>query len=57
MAFDSVSEFLAMGRHGPYVWSSFGIAVVCFVAFAIEDRLSRRRAIKKIQQAVRRERS
>lgn len=57
MAFESFSEFLAMGRHGVYVWSSFGIAVSCFVALAIEDRMARRRAVKRIQQQVRRSQS
>lgn len=55
MAFDSFAEFLAMGRHGVYVWSCFGIAAVCFAGLAIEDRIGRRKAIKKIQQTVRRE--
>ncbi|MGB0965709.1 MAG: heme exporter protein CcmD [Litorivicinus sp.] len=55
MAFESFSEFLAMGRHGVYVWSSFGIACACFIGLAIEDRVARARAIKRIQQQLRRE--
>ena len=27
MAFDSLAELLAMGRHGPYVWSAWGISL------------------------------
>ena len=27
MAFASVADFLAMGGHGPYVWTSFGLAL------------------------------
>lgn len=54
MAFETFSDFLAMGRHGVYVWSCFGIAVGCFAALAIEDRVARRTAVKRIQQQVRR---
>jgi len=30
--FESFAEFIAMGQHGPYVWSAFGSAVVLLVA-------------------------
>ena len=29
MAFESFSAFLQMGQHGVYVWTSFGLALVC----------------------------
>lgn len=32
MYFETFSEFIAMGRHGPYVWSAFGSAIVLLVA-------------------------
>lgn len=57
MAFETFADFLAMGRHGPYVWSSFGIAVACFIGLAIEDRVSRAKAVKRIQQQLRREKA
>ncbi|ARB45271.1 MULTISPECIES: heme exporter protein CcmD [Alcanivoracaceae] len=31
MYFDSFAEFLAMGRHGPYVWSAYGICALLIV--------------------------
>ncbi|MCG5499853.1 heme exporter protein CcmD [Ectothiorhodospira lacustris] len=34
-------EFLAMGGHGPYVWGSYGVALVVLVAELV--LLSRRR--------------
>ncbi len=42
MAFDDFASFLQMGKHGVYVWSCYGIAVI--VAFgniwlARRDRL------------------
>jgi heme exporter protein D len=36
MAFDSWADFMAMGKHGVYVWSSYGLtfAVIARVAMA-----------------------
>jgi len=36
MAFDSFSEFLQMGRHGFYVWSTYGISAFLLVAIALQ---------------------
>jgi heme exporter protein D len=46
MQWHSVSEFVAMGGYGLYVWGSFG---ACAIAMAIEPLLLRRehRAILK----------
>ena len=27
MEFASLSEFIAMGKHGPFVWSAYGITI------------------------------
>ncbi len=55
MAFESFSAFLQMGQHGVYVWTSFGLALVCFVGLSIENRVRRKQALKKIIQQMRRE--
>ena len=26
MAFESFADFLAMGKHGPYVWAAYGVS-------------------------------
>lgn len=31
MHWNSFSEFLSMGGKGLYVWSSFGVAALCFI--------------------------
>ena len=31
MSWGSLSEFLAMGGHGLYVWGSYAMAVLCFI--------------------------
>jgi heme exporter protein D len=43
MSFDSIGSFLAMGGHGLYVWSAYGIGVVVIAANLIGPRLTRRR--------------
>lgn len=53
--FHSVAEFLAMGGHGPYVWSAYGVALVVLV-WQIVRPLRRHRAIlNAVRQAVARE--
>ncbi|MCB5161996.1 heme exporter protein CcmD [Marinomonas algarum] len=44
MAFDTVSAFLQMGKHGLYVWSSYGISVVALGWLIHHTLASRRRA-------------
>lgn len=55
MAFESFAEFLQMGQHGVYVWTSFGLALICFVGLGIDNRVRRKHALKKIIQQMRRE--
>lgn len=43
MAFSSFAEFLAMGKHGAFVWSAYAIAVAAIVAMQILVRLRQRR--------------
>ena len=51
--FYSVSEFLAMGKHGVFVWSCWAITVCMMLAFVIYSRRQRQALIKQltIQQA------
>jgi heme exporter protein D len=53
--FQSLAEFLAMGGHGPYVWSAYGIAAVV-LAWLVARPLRRRAAIlKSVRQVLARE--
>ncbi|HAO59571.1 MAG TPA: heme exporter protein CcmD [Psychrobacter sp.] len=51
--FYSFQEFIAMGEHGPYVWSTWGITVLAILGFIFYSLSQRRRLIKelKIQHA------
>ncbi len=43
MYFASWSEFFAMGGHAPFVWASYGIAVLSLGALILGSRLNQRR--------------
>ena len=51
--FYSVSEFIAMGEHGVFVWSCWAITVGVMLAFIVYSRRQRQALIKQltIQQA------
>lgn len=40
MAFDSFSEFLAMGGYGFFVWLSFGVTFIAMLAIVVESKLA-----------------
>lgn len=55
MYFDSLSDFLAMGKYGAYVWSAYGITFLCFLALIIKS-VSKSKSLKKdIRQKIDRE--
>ncbi|MDO4775869.1 MAG: heme exporter protein CcmD [Cardiobacteriaceae bacterium] len=43
MAFSSFAEFLAMGKHGAFVWSAYAIVVIAIVAMQVLVRQRQRR--------------
>ena len=51
--FYSISEFLAMGEHGVFVWSCWAITVGMMLIFVVYSRRQRQALIKQlaIQQA------
>lgn len=55
MYFESFSAFLAMGHHGPYVWSAYGIALAMIVSNAWLAWRSVRTARLEIARQLRRE--
>lgn len=55
MSFSSFAEFLAMGRHGLYVWSSFGITLVVLALNVALPLLAWRRYLQEEARRMRRE--
>lgn len=55
MNFNSFSEFLAMGNHGVYVWSSYGISFAILLLNVALPLMARQRYLKNEARRLRRE--
>ncbi|UYO75336.1 heme exporter protein CcmD [Halomonas qinghailakensis] len=55
MAFSSLNEFFAMGGHGPYVWSAWGITALLMLVIVWHARQERSQLLKGVKRRVRRE--
>lgn len=52
---NAVAEFLAMGGHGAYVWSSYAITLVVLSLNVLQPWLARRRLVNEEARRRRRE--
>lgn len=55
MNFSSFSEFIAMGNHGFYVWTSYGVTLVVLAVNVALPLLARRRYLQDEARRLRRE--
>jgi heme exporter protein D len=55
MQFANISEFLAMGGHGLYVWVAYGIAALVFAFNLVAPVLNRKRFFVEQARQLRRE--
>ncbi len=55
MNFSSFSEFIAMGHHGLYVWTSYGISLAVLILNVALPMLARRRYLQDEARRLRRE--
>ncbi|WP_462380558.1 heme exporter protein CcmD [Pseudomonas sp. Marseille-QA0892] len=55
MSFASFSDFLAMGHHGSYVWSAYGLCVVILMLNVILPLRARSRFMRDHARRLRRE--
>lgn len=55
MAFDSVSDFLAMGGYAFYVWMAYGIATLLVAGYFLALRRQRHTNRRRIQRMLARE--
>ena len=55
MSFASFSEFLAMGNHGLYVWTSYGAGLAVLLLNVALPLLGRRRYLQDEARRMRRE--
>jgi len=54
MVFETVADFLAMGKHGVYVWSAYGVTAALWLGLICQLRLRRRKVINDIARELRR---
>ncbi|APU30915.1 MULTISPECIES: heme exporter protein CcmD [Pseudomonadaceae] len=57
MSFASFSEFLAMGTHGVFVWSAYGVSLAILALNVVLPILARRRYLQDEARRLRREKS
>jgi heme exporter protein D len=57
MSFDSFGDFLAMGKHGLFVWSAYGICLAVLVINVALPLVARRRYLQQEARRMRRESS
>lgn len=55
MNFSSFSEFIAMGNHGIYVWTSYGISLAVLILNVALPVMARRRYLQDEARRMRRE--
>ncbi len=55
MSFASFSDFIAMGNHGLYVWSAYGISLLVLGINVAAPLLARRRYLQDEARRLRRE--
>lgn len=55
MAFESFADFLAMGKHGPYVWSAYGVCFLIVLWNVAQPVLQRRRLLREQAAVLKRE--
>jgi heme exporter protein D len=55
MSFASVGDFIALGHHGVYVWTSYGICLAVLVLNVALPILARRRYLQQEARRLRRE--
>ncbi len=54
MEFTSLSDFLAMGGYGFYVWLAFGVSLVSMVWIIFDTRMKRSRILKQVRSNIER---
>ena len=55
MSFESFADLLAMGRHGLFVWSAYGLFALVLLINVALPLLSRRRYLQEQARRLRRE--
>ena len=57
MHWDSLYDFLAMGRHGVYVWGSFAVMALCMIVEPLLLARGQRALVARLRRQLRAENS
>ena len=55
MAFDSITDFMLMGKHGVYVWSCYGLTFAVIAGLLWQSHAERKQFFVEQQQQMKRE--
>lgn len=55
MSFESLQEFIAMGGHGPFVWTSYGVAALVIFYNIVQPIIRRKDVLKRLNRNLKRE--
>lgn len=55
MYFETFADFIAMGTHGPYVWSAYGLTILVVVLNLIAISRQRAHTLETIRQKLKRQ--
>jgi heme exporter protein D len=55
--FETFSEFIQMGKHGLYVWLSYGISLIVIVYNIVADYIERQQFFREAKRRLKREKT
>lgn len=55
MSFETLQDFIAMGGHGPFVWASYGVAVLVIIYNIAQPIIRRKEVLKRLNRNLNRE--
>jgi heme exporter protein D len=55
MAFESISDFIAMGGYGFYVWLSYGLTFLVLLILVVNSVAKKNKILKNVAQRLSRE--
>lgn len=55
MAFESISDFIAMGGYGFYVWLSYGLTFLALITLVVNSIAKKNKILKNVEQRLSRE--
>lgn len=55
MSFESLQDFIAMGGHGPFVWTSYGVTILIVFYNIVQPIIRRKDVLKRLNRNLKRE--